>query len=118
MYMYKILTIFDMQRWLVGPEGFLSCLSCTFQGPPSAHTCVLMSTTIECQLVGNNGVGKTTLISSFVNGSFPASDLSPIVFDNCSVEMTSPEGLPVSLQLWDCYAGSDGWEGRRVMEKY
>ena len=56
----------------------------------------------KCVLVGNNGVGKTSLITAYVEKRFPEAQWPRTVYDNTSV-MVECEGKQISLGLWDTY---------------
>ncbi len=55
---------------------------------------------LKLMVAGDGGVGKTTLIRRFVNGSFDGKTAMTIGVQFHVKEMTY-EGRPVSLQLWD-----------------
>ena len=54
---------------------------------------------IKCVMVGNEGVGKTCSIITYMSGAFP-SEYVPSVLDNCS-ENTVVDGIQYNLGLCD-----------------
>ena len=55
--------------------------------------------TVRCVVVGDGAVGKTCMLVSYTQDSFPM-DYCPTVFSN-SVTYTMVDGRSVSLGLWD-----------------
>ncbi|MCI4393929.1 hypothetical protein PGIGA_G00163170 [Pangasianodon gigas] len=64
-------------------------------------------TAVKCVLVGDGGVGKTSLIVSYTTNGYPAEHV-PTAFDNFTVRV-DVDGRPVQLQLCDM-AGQDDLE--------
>ncbi|XP_068451738.1 rho-related GTP-binding protein RhoU-like [Clinocottus analis] len=62
---------------------------------------------VNCVLVGDGAVGKTSLIVSYTTNGYPA-EYVPTAFDNFTV-MVAVDGTPVRLQLCDT-AGQDELE--------
>lgn len=54
---------------------------------------------IKCVVIGDGNVGKTCLMKTYVENSFPR-DYVPTVFDNYTTSLRV-DGYPVSLGLWD-----------------
>lgn len=52
-------------------------------------------------LVGDNGVGKTSLLMSYIERKFPEKDELPTVFVNSNFKKDGPNGKNVELALWD-----------------
>ncbi|XP_059142032.1 ras-related C3 botulinum toxin substrate 1-like [Physella acuta] len=67
---------------------------------------------IKCVVVGDGAVGKTSMLTSFCEGSFPE-DYVPTVFDNTTIDMTVDE-KEVSLGLWDT-AGQEDYDRLRPL---
>ena len=67
---------------------------------------------IKCVVVGDGGVGKTCLILSFTQNSFPK-DYVPTIFDTHTAKL-EVEHTPINLNLWDT-AGQEDYERTRPM---
>jgi len=67
---------------------------------------------VKCVVVGDGAVGKTALIITFVNGSFPA-DYLPTVADKFQRNVSVDGGL-YSLSIWDT-AGQEGYTRLRSL---
>ncbi|KAH0790691.1 small GTP-binding protein [Histomonas meleagridis] len=52
-------------------------------------------------LVGSAGVGKTSLISVFLDSPFENQELSTVAPASCTATVTLDDGAKVNLQIWD-----------------
>lgn len=96
---------------------------------------------LKIVLVGDNGVGKTSLLMSYMQDKFPQEEEIPTVFANSTTVIETPMGESVELALWDtasqeeynrlrplsytnadilmvCYAINDGESLQHVEEKW
>ena len=66
----------------------------------------------KCVVIGDGVVGKTSLILSFVSGTFPG-EYYPTVLDECEAKMMVDQ-IPISLTIWDT-AGSEDYDRLRPL---
>ncbi len=67
---------------------------------------------VKCVVVGDEGVGKSSLIGTAITGSFP-SEYMPNTFDDNSL-ITTVEGKSVKVSIWDT-AGSSEYDRLRPL---
>jgi Ras-related C3 botulinum toxin substrate 1 len=68
---------------------------------------------IKCVLVGDTGVGKTSLLVKFTTNIFPSEYVCPEVFDNYTQSITV-DGHPTAINLVDLDCSEDG-KGLRAL---
>ncbi|KAF4211817.1 hypothetical protein CNMCM5878_002018 [Aspergillus fumigatiaffinis] len=66
---------------------------------------------VVCVLLGDNGVGKTTLLTRYATNQLRNPDFQ--VFDNCAVDV-SVDGRPYSLGFWDTWNDDERNRIRRL----
>jgi len=67
---------------------------------------------IKCVVVGDGGVGKTSLLHSYVSHSFPT-EYEPTIFDNYSTAVMLDD-VTYNLGLWDT-AGQEEYDKMRTV---
>eukprot|EP01017_Pseudomicrothorax_dubius_P032275 TRINITY_DN4206_c0_g1_i2.p1 TRINITY_DN4206_c0_g1~~TRINITY_DN4206_c0_g1_i2.p1 ORF type:complete len:111 (+),score=9.85 TRINITY_DN4206_c0_g1_i2:67-399(+) len=67
---------------------------------------------IKCVIVGDGAVGKTCILLSYTNDTFPT-DYDPTVFDNFSTQL-QVENRNITLSLWDT-AGQEEYRQLRLL---
>ena len=75
--------------------------------------CSLMRNTVKCVVVGDSGVGKTSLLFTYCCGEFP-SEYVPYVFDNYSMQVKVDE-LTWILTFWDTGLPGEYYHGLRPL---
>ncbi|KAJ3615097.1 hypothetical protein NHX12_018665 [Muraenolepis orangiensis] len=80
--------------------------------PKRKRSCSVPERRVNCVLVGDGAVGKTSLVVSYTTNGYPA-EYIPTAFDNFTV-MVVVDGKPVRLQLCDM-AGEDDLERLRPL---
>ena len=72
-----------------------------------------MHDTIKCVVVGNGGVGKTSLLISYTKGTFPT-EYVPTVFENHSIAFEINANRVINLLLFDT-AGQEEFDRLRPL---
>lgn len=71
--------------------------------------------TLKVVLLGNDGVGKTSLILTYITGKyFDNEKYIPLVTDLVTVENHQHKGKLLDLSIWDTSGGIDYYEQRRL----
>ena len=68
-----------------------------------------------CLVVGDTGVGKSCLITTYTTNVFPSEDACiPLVKDKCYFSDVTVKGIPLILHMWDI-GGSCMQDGQRQL---
>ena len=62
-----------------------------------------MEAQIKCVLVGDNGVGKTSLILTSATGRFPEEEFLPVTAREQYIDVVIDE-RPIEITPWDVYS--------------
>ena len=73
----------------------------------------LMRNAVKCMVIGDHGVGKTSLLITYYYDKFP-SEYVPIVFDNYTLQMKVDEVI-VHVTFWDTMIYTEGTEALRPL---
>eukprot|EP01084_Bolivina_argentea_P041526 76644_1 len=79
-----------------------------------AYTTEIKEENIKCILIGDNAVGKSSLLISYRTGEFPH-EYIPTVFDNYCKTVLLDEKWNVQLGLWDTTCGIKGYDRLRPL---
>ena len=80
--------------------------------PPLHGPWANLANLVKCVVIGDGGVGKTSLLITYTLGEFPM-DYVPTVFDNWSGQVKVDE-LRYNLTFWDT-GGGEGYERLRPL---
>ena len=61
---------------------------------------MLEEKTVKCVVIGDRGVGKTSLLYSYTDNILPTDDYVPAIFES-RTERVLVDGKEISLSLWD-----------------
>lgn len=70
----------------------------------------------QCRIIllGNAGIGKTSLVSSYIAGSYEPETFSTVAPASSIVNVTTNDGQTISLQVWDT-AGQEKYQSLSTM---
>ena len=67
-------------------------------------------TVIKGVILGNFGVGKTSLKESYASGNFNENPMSTIGIDFVIKKITTADGETIKQQIWEIEGGYKFWE--------
>ena len=95
------------------PDHSCPAADCKKSKPFRASHCPDHTDRAKLVLVGDAGVGKTSLLIAHTTGKFPTGYV-PTVFETFASTLTAADGRPVELSLWD-QAGTEDYPWLRSL---